>query len=154
VSTPPLPSGLEPSPVFDVANRLHSAAIYLLRRARVADRETGLSSERLSLLSVLVYAGPHTLSGLADVEQVSRPAISRSVKALVNDGLVRRERHSNDRRSVTVHATRDGRRLMERGRRRRLERIAADLGELDDKQLKALTRAADILAAAPRRPEE
>ena len=87
MSTPPLPSGLAPSSVLEVANRLHSAAIHLLRRARIADRDSGLSPERLSLLSVLVYAGPRTLSQLAEIEQVSRPAISRSVKALTKDGL-------------------------------------------------------------------
>ena len=141
------PAGLAPSNVLEVANRLHSAAIHLLRRARIADRDSGLSPERLSLLSVLVYAGPRTLSQLAEIEQVSRPAISRSVKALTEAGLVRRERSPSDRRSVTIHPTDRGRRLMEQGRRRRLERIAVDLEKLDDKALQALARAADILAA-------
>jgi DNA-binding MarR family transcriptional regulator len=118
----------------------------------VVDRKAGLSPERLSLLSVLVYARPRTFSQLADAEQVSRPAISRSVKALVRDRLVRRERDTSDRRSVTVHATARGRRLMEAARRRRLERIAADFEDLDRDQLAALRRATDILhslASAP-----
>ena len=145
MSTPPLPPGLEATSENDVANRLHSVAIHLLRRARVVDRETGLSPERLSLLSILVYVGPRTLSQLADAEQVSRPAVSRSVKALVHDGLVRRERNTTDRRSVTVYATPSGQRLMEGARKQRLQRIAADFGDLDRDQLAALRQAADIL---------
>lgn len=145
MSTPPLPRGLDETPLNTVANRLHSAAIHLLRSARVADRETGLSPERLSLLSVLVYAGPQSLGDLARAEQVSRPAISRTVKALVEAGLVRRKRDERDRRIVTAHATARGRRLMETGRRRRLERIAAGLQHLSAADLRQLEQAAEIL---------
>jgi DNA-binding MarR family transcriptional regulator len=148
MSTPPLPEGLTNSPLHEVANRLHSTAIHLLRDARAADVETGLSPERLSLLSVLVYGGPCSLGRLADAEQVSRPAISRTVKALVADGLVRTVRNREDRRSVTASATDKGRRLMEAGRRRRLERIAARLGGFTSEELHALRRAAEILERA------
>ena len=151
MSTPPLPTGLEPTATLEVANRLHSMAIHLLRHARVADRETGLSPERLSLLSLLVYAGPHTLSQLALAEQVSRPAISRSVKALVEDGMVVRRRGTADRRSVTITATAKGRRLMEAGRRRRLERIAAALGDLNREELRTLERSVAVLEDAVER---
>ena len=132
-------------PVKDLANRLHSTAIHLLRQARMADRETGLSPERLSLLSVLVFAGPQTLSRLAHLEQVSRPAISRSVSSLVELGLVRTERSDRDRRTVTAEATPRGRRLMDAGRRRRIERIAAGLEGLTVLELETLSQAARIL---------
>ncbi len=145
MSTPPLPAGLEANAINKVANRLHSVAIHLLRRARAADRETGLSPARLSILSVLVFAGPQTLSQLAAAEQVSRPAISRSARALVDDGLARRERNSLDRRSVRIHATVAGRKLMDAGRRRRLEHIAAELEQLAGPELDLLNLAADIL---------
>ena len=144
-STPPLPAGLAASPHHEVANVLHSAAIHLLRGARAADLESGLSPERLSLLSVLVYGGPCSLGRLAEAEQVSRPAISRTVKALVADGLVRTVRNRADRRSVTASATDRGRRLMEAGRRRRLERIAARLEGLAHEDLETLRRAGEIL---------
>lgn len=148
MSTPPLPSGLDPTRVNKVANELHSAAIHLLRGARIADRETGLSPERLSLLSVLVYAGPQTLGKLAEAEQVSRPAISRTVKALAEAGLIRTERGEKDRRSVTAHSTSKGRRLMEAGRRRRLEHIAAGIAALSGRDLAVLSRSAAILDRA------
>lgn len=145
MSIPPLPRGLRATSRNRTANALHSTAIRILRLARQADRDTGLSPERLSLLSVLVYAGPQSLGRLAEIEQVSRPAISRSVKALVDDGLVRRERDRRDRRSVTAHATAEGRRLMEAGRRARLSRIAAALEGLSSSNLERLARTAEKL---------
>lgn len=146
MSIPPLPAGLEDSETARAANALHSLSIHLLRRARKADRETGLSPERLSLLSVLAFAGPHSVSALADIEGVSRPAISRIVGALEDAGLTARERGLADGRNVIIRATAKGRRLVERGRRRRVELIEESLAALPLQELSVLTKAAAILA--------
>ena len=45
---------------FETADRLHSAAIHLLRRLRVRDRESGVGPAQLSALSVLVVGGAGT----------------------------------------------------------------------------------------------
>jgi DNA-binding MarR family transcriptional regulator len=116
-----------------------------LRRARAVDRESGLSPQRLSLLSVLTYVGPRTVSQLADAEQVSRPAISTLLTALERKGLARRERSSADARQVLVHATAKGKRLVEAGRKRRVERIASQLGSLSAAQLGLVDEAIRIL---------
>ena len=70
---PPLPPGLRSTARRRVANELNTTAIHALRRARVSDLDSGLSPERLSVLSVLVYAGPRTMGDLARAEQVTRP---------------------------------------------------------------------------------
>ena len=145
MSTPPLPKGLPNTQTTRVANRLHSIAIHLLRRARTVDRGTGLSAERLSLLSVLAFTGPKTISQLADAEIVSRPAITPIVTSLEEAGLVGRERGTADRRQVVVQATRKGRRLMDAGRRRRVERIAGELGQLRRNELAVLDEATKVL---------
>lgn len=148
MSTPPLPKGLERTRGNRVANRLHSAAIHLLRRARQEDRATGLSPERLSLLSVLVFAGARTPSELAAIEMVSRPAITRTLNALEDDGLVVRRRSDSDRRVLRVHATAKGEKLMETGRERRVRRIAGELESLSREELAVLdtaTRALELL---------
>ena len=44
----------------EVADRLHSAAIHLLRRVRRTDAQTGVPAAQLSALSVLM-GGPRTL---------------------------------------------------------------------------------------------
>ena len=60
----PKAKGLSPEAV-SVADRLHSAAIHLLRRVRKQDTATGEGPARLSALSVLVFGGPKTLKELA-----------------------------------------------------------------------------------------
>jgi hypothetical protein len=66
-----------------VADRVHSAAIHLLRRLRREDDRWGLSAPRLSALSVLVFGGRAlTLGELAAAEQVRPPTMTRLVSAL------------------------------------------------------------------------
>jgi DNA-binding MarR family transcriptional regulator len=120
-------------------------SIHLLRRAALEDRASGLSPERLSLLSVLVFGGPRSASELAGVEMVSRPAITRIVNALETSGQVRRERSASDRRSWLIHATDAGRRVVEQGRERRVRRIAAELASLTREELSTLDAATRAL---------
>src|SRR5256885_16104382 len=72
---------------FETADRLHSAAIHLLRRLRVRDRESGVGPAQLSALSVLVFGGPRSLGELADAEQVRPPTMSRIVAGRERGGL-------------------------------------------------------------------
>ena len=145
MSIPPLPAGAKSSKLLSIANALHSLSIHLLRRAREADKQTDLSPERLSLLSILTYAGPQTINRLAEMEQVSAPAISRTVTALENASLTARKRDDNDARIVVVSATAKGKRLVEEGRRRRLDLVANELSRLPQKDLDTLSRVASIL---------
>ncbi|MBS0383767.1 MAG: MarR family transcriptional regulator [Proteobacteria bacterium] len=125
---------------LEVADRLHSAAIRLLRRLRVADDETGLSAPKLSALSVLVFAGPQSLKELARAEQVTPPTMSKLVADLETEGLAIKHADHKDKRGVRIEVTAKGRALMEEGRRRRLalwrKKLArlpkADLALLDD----------------------
>lgn len=145
MAIPPLPPGVDDTQVLRAANRLHSTSIHLLRWVRTVDRETTLSPERLSVLSILAYAGPRTVTEIAELEQVSVPAVSRILKGLEQDGLVTRERMEEDRRFVRVVASGEGRRLMEDARARRLERMAVLLSPLDDRELGVLQTATEIL---------
>ena len=65
-----------------LADRLHSLAIHLLRAVRSSDDVSGLSGPRLSALSVIIYAGPISLTDLADAEHVTSPTMTRLVQAL------------------------------------------------------------------------
>jgi len=129
----------------DTADRLHSAAIHLLRRLRREDTATGLAPARLSALSVLVFGGPASLTHLAAAEQVQAPTMTKIVQALEAGGLVRREPVPGDRRGARIVATARGRRVLHEGRRRRVARLAADLAALPDAERRALDRAVDIL---------
>src|SRR3954470_3293405 len=109
-----------PSSAADLADRLHSAAIHLLRRLRREDDASGLPAPQLSALSVIVFGGPVTLGGLAQAEQVRPPTITKVVTALEDAGLVEREVDPDDRRVVRVKATARGTRLLQEGRERRV----------------------------------
>src|SRR6478672_923352 len=97
--------GKSDSPAADLADRLHSAAIHLLRRLRREDDATGLPAPQLSALSVIVFGGPITLGALAQAEQVRPPTITRLVATLEEAGLVERETDASDRRVMRVRAT-------------------------------------------------
>ncbi|HSB38234.1 MAG TPA: SMC-Scp complex subunit ScpB [Gaiellaceae bacterium] len=129
----------------EVADRLHSAAIHLLRRAAEQDRAAGLSRARLSALSVVVFRGPLTLGELADAEGVRSATMTGIVNGLEQDGLVRRRPHGRDRRSVNIEATAAGRRVLQQARGRRIERVARQLDDLTAEELELLGRAAQLV---------
>src|SRR6266480_6774059 len=120
-------------PARAVADRLHSAAIHLLRRLRVEDKAMGLSGPRTSALSVIVFRGPVTMSALAEAEQVRRPTITRLVDGLERRGLVRRVNDPADGRVQLVAATAAG------------ERLLQGVMQLSEEEQRVLARAADLM---------
>jgi DNA-binding MarR family transcriptional regulator len=136
----------------EVADRLHSAAIHLLRRVRRVDEESGLTAARLSALSVLVFGGPTTLGQLARAEQVSAPTMSRLVSGLERDGLVAREAHERDGRSMVLRPTDEGRRILVAGRERRIGELAGLFDGLSGAEVATLGEAASIVEAVLARP--
>ncbi|MEO8621689.1 MAG: MarR family transcriptional regulator [bacterium] len=128
-----------------VADRLHSAAIHLLRRLRREDDASGLSAPRLSGLSVLVFGGPRTIGDLAMVEQVRVPTMSRLVAALEADKLLRRVPDPSDRRVVRVEATAAGHTLLHAGQRRRVAALAADVARLTATERHAILKVIPLL---------
>ena len=136
-----------------VADRLHSAAIHLLRRLRREDVAMGLTAARASALSLLVFGGRAvTLGALAEAEQVSAPTVTRLIVGMERDGLVRREPDAVDRRVVWLHPTPKGARLLHAGRQRRVAALEADLVALapaDRETLAAATAILERLLATP-----
>jgi DNA-binding MarR family transcriptional regulator len=128
-----------------VAERLHTAAIHLLRRLRRQDGAMGLSPARASALSIMVFGGRVTIGQLAQAEQVSAPTMTRLVVGMERDGLVRRESDPADRRVVWLEATARGRRILHAGRERRVAALARDLAALDDHERETLAAAVAIL---------
>jgi DNA-binding MarR family transcriptional regulator len=129
----------------DLAERLHSAAIHLLRRLRREDDASGLPAPQLSALSVIVFGGPITFGALAAAEQVRPPTITKLVAALETAGLVTRAADADDRRVSRVRATERGVRLLQQGRRRRVASLEAALETLPAVERDRLTRALPVL---------
>lgn len=128
-----------------LADRLHSASIHLLRRLRRHDDAAGLTAPHLSALSVLVFGGPMSPGELAAAEQVRPPSMTRIVRNLEAAGLVTREPHPEDGRSIRLRATDEGGRILHEGRARRVHSLAERLRALDDGGIETLERAADFM---------
>jgi DNA-binding MarR family transcriptional regulator len=128
-----------------LADRLHSAAIHLLRRLRKQDVATGEGPARLSALSVLVFGGAKTLGELAAAEQVKPPTMSRIVAGLSRSRLVRIESDPNDARRMRIHATAKGTRLLHKGRELRVAYLASQVEQLSPESLAELGKGVEIL---------
>jgi DNA-binding MarR family transcriptional regulator len=124
---------------------IHSAAIHLLRRVRVVDQEMAITPARASALSVLVFGGSQTLTELAQAEQVTTATMSRLVAAMEAEGLVRREPHEEDARSMRLHATAKAKRILERGRARREQELEQLFAQLSAADRATVDRAAAII---------
>ena len=130
--------------LLEAADKLHSAAIHLLRRLRVRDRESGIGPAQLSALSVLVFGGPRSLGELAEAEQVRPPTMSRIVSGLQKAGLVKREA-TEDGRRVRLVATAKGTKILLEGRKRRVESLANALAALGEAERVRLRELAELL---------
>lgn len=133
----------------ELADRLHSAAIHLLRRARRNDPRTGVPPAQLSALSVLMH-GPRTLGELAAAEQVRPPTMTRLVQELERAGLAARDPDPQDRRVVRVRSTAKGQRVLQRGRDMRIAELEGRLRRLGAVDLATLEEAVGIIERAVR----
>ena len=141
------------TPIEDLADKLHSTAIHLLRRVRVEDAASGIGPARLSALSVVVFGGPISLNDLARAEQVRPPTMSRIVDALEREGLARKTVNQQDRRAVVIEATAKGANVLQQGRRRRVRALAKSLSRLKHAERAKIERAIEAIQKALRPAE-
>ena len=128
---------------------MHSAAIHLLRRVREVDEKAmGISPARASALSVLVFGGARSLTELAAAERVTTATMSKLVTAMEAEGLARRYPDVKDARAIRIEATAKGRRILERGRERRLVLFEQLLADASDADTAAVHRAASVVERA------
>ena len=130
---------------FTVADRLHSAAIHLLRRVRKQDVATGVGPAQLSALSVLVFGGAKTLKELAAAEQVKPPTMSRIVAGLSRSRLAEVTADARDARRLHIRATPKGARLLHKGRQLRIEYLATQIAQLTRQEIAHLGESTEIL---------
>ena len=136
----------------EVADRLHSLAIHLLRRVAVADQASGVTGPRLSVLSVLVLGGgPRTLGALAAAERVRPPTMTRLIQAMEAEGLVARAPSPDDARATLVRATAAGERILRVARAARLAALRALMADLTPGELVQVERAVAVLEPAVRK---
>jgi DNA-binding MarR family transcriptional regulator len=130
--------------IGELPARLRLAIVRTARRMR-QEAGTDLSPSLTSALATIERHGPLTPSELADVERVQRPSATRIVARLEKAGLVDRAGDPSDGRVSLVTATREGRDLLRRLRKRKNAYLARRMRDLDPDDVAALERAAEVL---------
>jgi DNA-binding MarR family transcriptional regulator len=136
----------------ETADRLHSAAIHLLRRVRRSDPLTGVPAAQLSALSVLM-AGPRTLGEMAAAEQLRPPTVSTLDGDMERSRLVRRSSDPQDARIVRLEMTAKGRRVLSKGRDMRIADIERRIRRLQPEEIDTVAEAVTIVERMLREEE-
>jgi len=96
-------------------------------------------------LATVERHGPLTPSELAKIERVKRPTATRTVRVLLEAGLVDRAPDPADGRSALLSVNAAGRERLRRLRGRKNAYLARRMRDLSDADLETLERAAEIL---------
>jgi DNA-binding MarR family transcriptional regulator len=94
---------------------------------------------------VLVFGGAQSLGELAADERVTPATMSKLVSALESEGLVRRYPDVNDARAIRIEATAKARRILERGRSKRLDLLERLLADASAAEVDAVRTAAEVV---------
>jgi DNA-binding MarR family transcriptional regulator len=136
--------------VTEVAGALRVAVGLVVRKLRQAPYGSELTLAESSALSRLERGGPATSSDLARVDRISPQSMGVTVAALLDRGLIERNRDPEDGRRIVLSITEAGRRTLGDKRGARTEHIAAALRDgfsADElRQLESVTALLERLA--------
>lgn len=107
--------------------------------------DPGITPTLHAALFVVETHGPLTAGQLATHELVTKPTMTRTIKALVEHDLVSRTIDPLDGRVTWLQITPEGKRLLQRTRRRSDEYLAKRVKGLSPEDQATLQRASDIL---------
>ena len=119
----------------------------LARSARSVERRTGVTTAQLFVLRQL-EADTRSLGEIADRTLTRQSTVSVVVRRLVERGLIRRERATDDRRRLALSLTPAGRRLLARAPEPTTGRLLVALDKLTGDQLQSLWMGLDGLIGA------
>lgn len=122
--------------------RLANGRLARLRQEK-ADNELG--SGQFSALGVLYMHGPLTLTELSEFERVTPPSMTRTVKCLVDAGLVTRTDSTLDGRKVVLSTTDAASEIMTETRKRRDAWLVHRVAQLSPQQHRILAEATLIM---------
>lgn len=107
-----------------------------------------LTPTSLAALASIERMAPLTPSELSEIEDVSRPTITRVVGNLLDAGLIRRDPDPRDGRSCLISPTEAGIAYLAERRSRKSAYMAEMLATLEPEEVETLSKAAEILDAA------
>jgi DNA-binding MarR family transcriptional regulator len=114
---------------------------------QTAAEQFDLSVEQFHILRH-IRRGQGTVSELAEVRNISRPAVSQAVEALVQKGLIVRTTDPYDRRHIRLALTEAGNRLLDAVFDDTRQWMTEALSPLNDEELDALTQGLETLHKA------
>ncbi len=120
--------------------------------AQVAGRQ--LTSSQMKVLELVAFTDIQTVSELAAFLGISTPAASKTVEKLVQRKFLSRCGGENDRRSVRVSLTEEGRRLLAAFDFARTERLKDLFSKYPPEDLKRVATLLDQISAAVVRQHE
>ena len=109
----------QPELRLDAARAIRRGLMGLTRRMRSERTGMPLNASKLTALGWLFRKGPITPTELAELERIRPQSLTRTLAALEEDGLVRRQPGSHDRRQSLVAITEQGRAALEADMRQR-----------------------------------
>ena len=130
--------------MLETASRLRLAIVRTARRMR-QEAGTDLSPTLAAALATIERHGPLTPSELAAIERVKRPTATRVATSLESEELIVRAPDPSDGRGALLSISPRGRDLLRRLRKRKNAYLSRRLRELDDGDVEALERAAEVL---------
>lgn len=146
MNTPtPTPKVLPDESLAESAVRLRLAVTRTARRLRQEAAAGDLTPTTAAALASIERHGPLTPSELADIENVKRPTVARTLGRLDELGLIERTADIADRRSSLVCINTEGRRRLKQLRRRKNAFLARRMRDLDSDELATLERASELL---------
>lgn len=131
----------------DAAAQLRLGIVRTARRLRqeAAGEANGLTPTSTAALATIERHGPLTPSELAELEQVKRPTVTRTLGCLEREGLIARTPDPADGRSTLVSVNAAGRERLRRLRGRKNAYLARRMRDLSAEDVAVLGRAAEIL---------
>jgi DNA-binding MarR family transcriptional regulator len=128
----------------ELASRLRVSVWRAARRMRV-ESSVGISPTLHAALHSVEVHGPITPGQLAEHENVRKPTMTRTIHALLDEGLVERTPDPLDGRVSWLKVTPAGSKLLQRARHRQTEFLAARLKKLSEEDREILDRATGVL---------
>ena len=110
----------------------------------VATENFDISVEQFHILRFIRH-GHNSVSDLADVRNISRPAVSQGVDALVSKGLISRTQSKEDRRYVQLELTPEGNALLDSVFQNTREWMKESLAPFSQEELELAMRGMDVL---------
>ena len=148
-----------PSAAASRHDRSESALVALRRilratelNARLLASQTGLTPSQLIVLQIIAIDGKALPSTVAKAARLTQATVTSLVDKLVQARLVVRQRDTEDRRRIWIHATETGRALLAASPDLLQDRFRASFQDLDDWEqamiIAALERVSTLLDAS------